>query len=469
MQSFKASCRLKTNIWDRTRFFPLSLFHKAYTRGDLISLGTSDVTAAQNLFGFHFVTTTDFFFLFILSTLAMFTINVKLTLISLALFPLIPIFVYFVCEKESRLYEQAQNSLSMLNDAVDSIVGAAKLMKLRPSSPLWNTKLTKAAKVYQSKRKELVTTEAQFLPATALAPAFSVGFFLFFGLRFYKAGLLSTGDLVAFHSYIFMVANPLSELGWLISDWQKSFSSLRRLIALYKRPDDSIFSATEKQKNKTPFEISNLSFSYDPTQPLLSISSLKLDAGERLAIAGDVGSGKSSLGRILAGTEPRYRGQVMFYGTEIRNFTNSILREKIALVDQNPFLFGTTIRENLVLDRNVSDEEVNAWLEVVDLSHDLKSFPNGLNSHLGEWGINLSGGQRQRLTLARALCRRPEVLILDDALSAVDIVTEATIIKRLHAALKDLTVIIISHRPSSLALCNRRFDLTQKNGFTAHV
>jgi ATP-binding cassette subfamily B multidrug efflux pump len=456
-QSFKSSTQFKSTLWDRARFFPLSIFHKKFTRGELINLATGDIANAQNAFGFHFVTTTDFLFLFTLATICMFLINVKLTLISLVLFPIIPFLVYFICEKESKLYDEAQNSLSKLNDTVDSIVGAAKLMKLRPHAPLWNNQLTKAARNYQDQRSALLKTEAQYFPASALPPAFSVIFFLVFGIKAYKDGILTTGQLVAFHSYLFMIADPLSELGWIVSDWQKSFTSTQRLLAVFAEPKDPIFRAEIlSQKTFLPLEISNLKFSYNSQKPLFQIRELHLRPRERLGVCGKVGSGKSTLAKIISGLESHYSGSVKVLGTEIKDFQNSDLRRKVLLVDQNPFLFGSSIRENLSLHQEFSDEEIWHWLEVVDLVDDFRKIPEGLKAHLGEWGINLSGGQRQRLTLARALCRKPELLILDDALSAIDILTEAKIIKNLEKNLKDLSVLLISHRPSSLKLCHRQ-------------
>ena len=461
MQSFRAARDLKINLWDRTRLFPLDVFHKKFTRGDLINLSTSDVTSAQNTLGFHFVTSTDFFFLFTLSLASMLAINVRLTLISLALFPVIPFFVYFICEKESKLYDLSQRALSRLNDTIDAIVGAAKLMKLRPQSPLWNKNLSGSAQNYQKRRKELLITETNFYPATALPPAFAVAFFLFFGLRSYQQGQLTLGQVVAFHSYLFMIADPLSELGWLISDWQKSFSSLRRLLALFGQKDDPIFTATEAPKALAiPLKIEGLAFSYSD-KPLITLNSLQLKFRERLGIRGDVASGKSTLGRIISGLELRYQGEVTLFGTEVKTLENSQLRKLVSLVDQNPFLFGATIRENISLDRAFTDQEIWHWLEVVDLADDFRKTPGGLDAHLGEWGINLSGGQRQRLTLARALARQPDLLILDDALSAVDVVTEARIVAKLSKVLVDLTTIVISHRPSSLALCDRVVELVQ--------
>lgn len=460
LQSFKSAKRLKSKIWDTARFFPLSIFHKKLTRGELINLATGDVTSAQNTFGFHFVASSDFIFLFCLSIALMFSISVKLTLISLAVFPLIPLLVYYLCQKEARLYEEAQNTLTRLNDTVDSIVGASKLMKLQPDAPLWNQRLSSASQAYQQKRKILLSTEAQFLPATALPPAISLVFFLFYGLNSYQSGEITLGELVAFHTYLFMIADPLSELGWLISDWQKAFTSLQRLLSVFREKKDPMFSAVEAaQKPEEPLYIKNLQFSYDALHPLLQIPSLVLKRGERLGIKGDVASGKSTLAKIIAGIEANYTGSVLVFGTDVKTLKNEDLRKRISLVDQSPFLFGTTIRENLSLDRDLSDEEIWHWLEVVDLNQDFKKLPTGIESHLGEWGINLSGGQRQRLTLARALCRKPELLILDDALSAIDVVTEEKIVSRLEDSLKDLSVLLISHRESSLNLCHRQIEM----------
>jgi ATP-binding cassette subfamily B protein len=318
-------------------------------------------------------------------------INVKLTLISLVLFPVIPILVYFICEKESKLYEESQNSLSKLNDTVDSIVGSAKLMKLRPHAPLWNNQLKKAALHYQDQRATLLKTEAQYFPASALPPALSVIFFLVFGIQAYKEGSLTTGQLVAFHSYLFMIADPLSELGWIVSDWQKTLTSVQRLLAVFAEPQDPIFKA-EKLPKKTflPLEITNLKFSYDSKNIILSIPELHLRPRERLGICGKVGSGKSTFGKIVAGLEANYTGSVKVLGTEVRDFQNTELRKKVLLVDQNPFLFGSSIRENLSLNQEFTDEEIWHWLDVVDLVDDFKKIPGRFAKYAFIFGLRAS-------------------------------------------------------------------------------
>jgi ATP-binding cassette subfamily B protein len=210
-------------------------------------------------------------------------------------------------------------------------------------------------------------------------------------------------------------------------------------------------------------EIKNLSLSYQNSRKVIKDFNITLNAGERLGIKGPIGSGKSSLLNILMRNLDEYEklsGEVKLWGKSIEDFSPRELTALVAMVPQRPFLFADTLRNNLTLDLNIQDEKVWKILELVELKEDVSQFPLGINTQLGEWGINLSGGQKQRLSLARAVARDPKLLLLDDCLSAVDTKTEEKILQNLNNYFKETALVWVAHRDSTLKYCKQRLEFT---------
>ena len=219
-------------------------------------------------------------------------------------------------------------------------------------------------------------------------------------------------------------------------------------------------SLKENQDNESVFEVKNLNYRYeDGSDLVIKDLSFQLGAKRRLGIMGPIGSGKSTLVNILCGMDRHFEGEVSIYGRNFSDYSHSELREHISVVGQKPFLFADTIRENVRLDRDLSDDDVWHFLNLAGLADDVRDFPEQLGTPLGEWGINLSGGQKQRLTLARALARRSQVYFLDDCLSAVDTVTEEKILNNLDREFKDQTLVWVAHRESTLKYCDQILEL----------
>jgi ATP-binding cassette subfamily B protein len=209
------------------------------------------------------------------------------------------------------------------------------------------------------------------------------------------------------------------------------------------------------------FSIRDLRFTHaDAQRELFRGLTLEIAPGERIGITGPVGAGKTTFLEILAGHRREFNGEVRLHGVDIRRYSYPHLSREVTLVEQRPFLFADSIRRNVLLDRPGTDDAVRAWLDLAGLSDDIDRFPRGLDTPLGEWGINLSGGQKQRLTIARALATSPRILLLDDCLSAVDVATEERILANLDRALPGATIVWVAHRPSTLRHCTRivRFE-----------
>lgn len=472
-QTHFVAARMKSQLWNRARFLPKERLERDLSPGELMNVATGDVSSSRFVFGFTLVGSIDFFFLMLFALSFMLSIDVGLTLWAIAILPALPFFLDKLARKESRQHRQAQESLSQLTDLAAQAVSSTRLQRLTRTSSFWIEKLGQAALDYRLKRFDVVKTSLAFIPATGLAPMISIAVLIFLGAQKVLAGKMSIGGFVAMQSYIFMIQGPLIELGVIISEWQRSFASLDRVVKTWREPEAPLLRSGGVTPTPTPgpvFAVRDLGFSYPGRPyPVLEKLSFELSPGERLGIKGPIGAGKSTLLQILAGFEREYQGEVKLWGRDVREYSHEGLRKRVKAVPQRPFLFADTIRANLALDRSMGDDELWHVLHLAGVHADVRTLPKGLDTPLGEWGVNLSGGQKQRMTLARALAAKPEVLLLDDCLSAVDTVTEEHILKELDRELKHVTLVWVAHRDSTLRYCDRVIALGEGTGPEGHA
>jgi ATP-binding cassette subfamily B multidrug efflux pump len=266
---------------------------------------------------------------------------------------------------------------------------------------------------------------------------------------------------VAFNAYLGQLAWPTVALGWIVNVFQRGAGALDRLDEVLDAVPDVPASADEPPLDEPPVDgdivIRNLTFAYAPgATPALRDVSLTIPRGSRVALVGAVGSGKSTLANLLSRAYPVPRGAISIGGTDVNDLPVSRLRKSLGYVPQEAFLFSRSLRDNIALGRpEATDDEVGRAVRLSHLASDLDAFPEGLGTVVGERGFTLSGGQRQRATLARAAVPEPRILVLDDALSSVDADTEKGILAELQAGLAGRTLILISHRLSTLASVDR--------------
>ncbi|MBL6992005.1 MAG: ABC transporter ATP-binding protein [Bacteriovoracaceae bacterium] len=462
-QTHHAAFLLKTRIWDNACFFPKKDLDQKYTKGVLMNINTSDVRAAKFLYGFTMVGAFDMLFLGGLSLQAMFSINVQIALASLLGLVFIPYVVKKLAHLEMRRYRVAQEYLSKFNDISSQMVSTIRMQRLTQTGPYWEERLKLSAWEYRNKKVAAINTSLQYVPTMGGASVISYLILFSFGIKLTFDGAISVGDFVAMQGLVFLVQGPLMSIGFIISDWKRGSASLERICAVYNAKQDEVLHTVGKKINiQHPIVLSgqNLKFKYPTSSKyLLKDINISLSRGDRLGIIGPIGSGKSTLVNILAGLERNHSGEMSFLGQGFNNFSHRDLRNHISMVPQKSFLFADTIRKNLCLDRSFSDEQIWHYLKMAAVDEDVKKFSDGLDSPLGEWGINLSGGQKQRLTLARALMRKPQLLFLDDCISAVDIKTEEKILKNLDQELSTATLVWVAHRKSTLRHCNQMLEL----------
>jgi ATP-binding cassette, subfamily B, multidrug efflux pump len=469
----------KSMIWERVRFFRSDRLSTQLTKGVLMNVATGDAGSARMMFGWVLAGLVDTTLVVTFSIIGMLTISPSIAVTVSSCLILVPFIGYGLGKIALRRYVVAQDALSELNELIAQSVSTTRLQRLSQTEKAWSEKVLGAAEAYRVRRLAEVYTFQRFILLFGIPPVIALVFLFWCGFDQLQQGQLSIGQFVALQSYAVMMIMPLGDIGFLIADWQKSRGSLERLCEVLREPVAEevtmpegavhVFAgASDKDSGAAAvFEVKNLSFSYqsegsDSKESRYTFKnvSFSLQKGERLGIYGAVGSGKSTLLSIVSGLRRGYSGEVLLHGADIQNYSPKVLRNSIAIVEQKPFLFADSVRNNIALSaENLSDEEILHYLEIAGLATDVRSFPRGLDTQLGEWGINLSGGQRQRLCLARALAAKPKILLLDDCLSAVDTVTEEAIIEALNYVMADVTMLWVAHRRSTLRYCNQLLRL----------
>lgn len=463
-QTHHACGVLRRDVWEHARFFSKSDLDKRFTKGVLMNAEVSDTNSARFIFGFTLVAIFDLIFLGLFTFLTMAYIHLKMAIFSFVILLFVPYLVRKLSKEEVEQYKRVQDVLSHFNDLSSQAISTIKLQRLTQTGSHWEKRLLGIAESHRVERLKGINLNLLYIPVMGIATI--VSFILVFSLGIYYTlyEQMTVGDFISMQGLVFLLHDPLMTFGFVISEWKKAFTALTRLAEIYFHPKDSTLTQAgiPISESENVFDIQNLNFSYPGTEfNIISNLNFKLNQKERLGIIGPIGSGKSTLVSILSGLERKHQGQVAFFGATFDQYAHQDIRNNISLVNQKPFLFADSIRVNVAMDKNLTDDEIWHFLELAGLKSDVENFPDKLDTQLGEWGINLSGGQKQRLTLARALAKKPKVLLLDDCLSAVDTITEEKILKNLDQYLKDETLVWVAHRKSTLKYCTRTIDLGQ--------
>ena len=463
-QTHYACGMLKRDVWQNVRFFKKSDLDRKFTKGVLMNATASDSNSARFIFGFTLVAIFDVVFLGIMTFFAMAAIHIPMALFSFVVLLFVPIFVRKLSTREVLQYRKIQDTLSSFNDLSSQAVSTIKLQRLTQTGPFWERRLMTIAESHRSQKLKGINLSLLYIPVMGAASIVSYIVLFVMGIIFTFNGKMTVGEFISMQGLIFLLHDPLMSLGFIVSEWKKGFTALDRLSEIYLHEKDTnlLHSGFEviEDSNQTVLEVKKLSYFFEEATPLFLDLSFSLKKGDRLGITGPIGAGKSTLLSILTGLEQNINsGSVELFGKSFSEYSHAHLRNYIGLVSQKPFLFADSIRVNVAMNNKLSDDEIWSYLNLAGLKEDVESFPNKLDTQLGEWGINLSGGQKQRLTLARALAKKPSLLFLDDCLSAVDTITEETILKNLDHHLKDITLVWVAHRQSTLKYCNQIFEL----------
>ena len=432
-------------------------FHAKRT-GDLMSRATNDLNAVRMMIGPAVMYTASTGLTFVIAIVLMVSIDPRLTLIALIPLPFVSLSVRYFGEAIHRRFEKIQEQFSDISAVTQESLAGVRVVRAYRQEAAEIERFRAANEEYVRRNRALIALQGLYYPGMGLLMGVGALLVLWLGSRAVIDGRMSVGELVAFNTYLMMLAWPMIAFGWVTNLLQRGMASWKRMLevldAVPAIADPAVPGPIRSVEDvKGTIEIRHLTFGYGEAAPVLRDVSVVVPAGTTIAIVGATGSGKSTLLNLLPRLHDPPPGTVFVDGVDVRDVPLDVLRGAIGFVPQEPFLFGATIADNVALGARGAQAErqaVEAAARVARLDKDLADFPQGYETIVGERGITLSGGQKQRTAIARALIVAPKILILDDALSAVDTYTEEEILHRLSEVMRRRTSIIVSHRISTI-------------------
>jgi len=441
-------CDLRNRIFSHILIMDRPFFEKR-TTGDIMAHASNDLSAVQMACGMGMVAAVDALVMSCAAIGFMLHIHVRLTLLALLPMPFLALCTRFLSGRLHHRFNMVQEQFSLLTEFVRTTLVSIRLIKAYTMEKIQERHFEQLGLDYVRGNIRVAIIHGLLFPIAALVGNAGMLIVLYFGGRLAITGMISLGDFVAFVTYLYMLVWPMMAIGWVASLAQRGLTSLSRIHALLTvSPLLLDHAAGEKIEIAAPvFHLRNLSFTYPgSTDPALHDLTLSIGPGI-LGITGRTGSGKSTLCKLLPRLYPVQDGCLFFDGKDVNSLSLDTVRSRIAYVGQEAVLFSDTVAANIALGRpDAARHEIETAARNAAVHHEIIGFSKGYDTLIGERGVKLSGGQRQRLALARALlCDRP-ILLIDDALSALDVETEHAVLSALKLMLKDKTVVIVSQR-----------------------
>lgn len=460
-------------------------FYSRYRTGDIMARATNDLGAVRMMLGPGVMYWTETMLTFILAIAVMVTVDLPLTLASLLPAPLVSLAVVYFGSMIHRRFEQIQRMFADISSRVQENFAGVRVVRAYVQEKAELAEFERLNRDYIRENISLARASGMFMPLLQALVGLSFLAVLWVGGYRLLDGRISLGNFVMFYMYVGMLVWPMIALGWVINLMQRGHASMERIAELMdERPSiDAPPNPIRPGELRGEIEFRGVDVAFERAHALSGVD-LRIPAGSTVAIVGHTGSGKSTLVNLIPRLLDVTDGEVLVDGVDVRQYDPRDLRRQIGFVPQETFLFSATLGENIAFGvEHATKEEIHRAAELAGLATDLSSFPNGLDTAVGERGITLSGGQKQRTAIARAILRNPRILILDDALSSVDTVTEERILTALSALMRGRTTILISHRVSTVRGADRifviengvvaeegtHFELIQKGGYYADL
>lgn len=429
-------------------------FFKRNSTGDLMSRISEDVSKVRMFLGPTILYGLDLIFLFVLTISSMLRVNVTLTLWSLLPLPFLSLSIYWVSTMINRRSEKIQQQLAVLTSTAQEVYSGIRVVKSYAQEEAMGRHFAEQSEVFRQKTLGLIRVDAFFYPLMLLMIGASTIITVYVGGLQAVQGNITAGNIAEFVIYINMLTWPVTAIGWIASLTQQAAASQKR-INEFLNTQPQIVSPVAASSNghgeerfKGHIVFDNVSFVYPDTGiKALENVSFEVLPGEKLAIIGRTGSGKTTIADLLVRMYDVTEGRILLDGVDLREHDLYRLRRQIGYVPQDMFLFSDTVQGNIAFGKDgLTADEAAFFAKSAAVHDDIMGLPKGYETLVGERGVTLSGGQKQRISIARAFAKKPDIVLLDDCLSAVDTNTESQILGYLDQALADKTAIIITHR-----------------------
>lgn len=447
-------CYLRQRLFKHFQSLPVQFYNNKKT-GDLMAYAINDISAVRMSFGPALAMTVNGVCLSAISIISMVrSVNLSLTLVSLLPIPIIVIAMFKIGSLVQQRFRTVQESFAAISDRVQENISGIRVIKsyVQEEQEVQNFDVLNE----KIRKSNIKMVRVSSLLSPMIEVCFGVSFMtnLIYGSSLVRSGVISLGDFVAFNGYLTMIMVPIISVGRVINLTQKGIASYKRLKEIFQEETD----ITDEQADRSlktigeDIEIKALSFKYPNCEEYaLRDINIRLTQGKTLGIIGRTGSGKTTLVNLLLRLYKLEEGSIQVGGREIEEYPLEVLRRCIGYVPQDNFLFSANVKENISFFEDIyTDEEIENAAKLSCVYDNIKAFPKDFDTVIGDRGVNLSGGQKQRISIARAIIKAPRLLILDDALSAVDTKTEEEIINNFIDILKDKMGIIIAHRISAV-------------------
>lgn len=445
---------LKNEIYKQYQNLDLS-FYKKNNTGDLMNRISEDVSHVRMYLGPGVMYSINLVVLFTLVVYQMIVISPSLTTLVLIPLPLMSFLIYKVSAKMNFLSKKVQEEQSLLSTIAQESFSGMRVIKSYSQQDSISDKFEQAANTYKNKSMKLVVVNALFIPTILFLIGLSTLLSIFIGGKMSFNNEISLGGIVAFIFFVNNLTWPFASIGWVTSLIQRAAASQQRINEfLWVKTNENKDKETEPHSFAKRISFENVSYTYENTGiEAIKNLSFSIPKGETFAIIGKTGSGKSTILALLLRQLNPDSGTITIDGKKSSSIKIDEFKNALGVVPQDVFLFSDSIGNNVKFGSNnkqVSNDELDAVCETADILNTIQQLEHGYDTILGERGVNLSGGQKQRLSIARSLLRNPEILVLDDCLSAVDTETEDKILKELQKDKEDRTTVIVSHRISTI-------------------
>jgi ATP-binding cassette subfamily B protein len=450
--------RLRDFLFDHIQRLSFS-YHATTPTGDLIERVTSDVDSVRRFFSEQAIGMGRIILLFVINFAAIYMLNAKLAIISVVVIPFMLVVSLWFFKKVMKRYEDYQAQEAVLSTTLQENLSGVRVVKAFGRQEYEKSKFEKDNWKKYLRGKFLLFMHSMFWPLSDIVLGLQMLFGFVYAALMAINGEITVGTYIAYVGLVVWLIWPIRNLGRIIVNASSGVVSYGRLMDVVKKDREPLLEGRVLPEGPAQGDIvfDDVSFVYsDGESRVLKNISFHVEPGQAIALLGSTGSGKTSLVNLLPRFHEYTSGHILLDGIELKDYPRAYLRRQIGIVEQEPFLFSRSIRENITygVGRTVSQEEVERAARAAAVHDVILSFPDGYNTLVGEKGVTLSGGQKQRVTIARTLLKNPRILILDDSTSSVDTETEASIRQALNELMENRTTFIIAHRIQSVMIAD---------------